>query len=103
MFIEPSERDHPIQNQVDISYPYCPLSASFESYGILWMCRALFVRPWVTAATKLRSFDSYKLWVGSVSFASNCLRSVDLHRADSLLCLNLWVGRCGFTPGWTLG
>ena len=42
-------------------------------------------------ATKLQSFDSYKLWVNELHFASNDLVSVDLHRSDSLGVLELYA------------
>ena len=45
----------------------------------------------LAAATKLRTFDSYKLWLGSLSFASNSLKSIDLHRSDSLGRLKIWA------------
>lgn len=43
------------------------------------------------AATKLETFDSYKLWVERLAFASNALLSVDLHRSDCLDSLSLWA------------
>jgi hypothetical protein len=48
------------------------------------------------AATRLESFDSYKLWVKRLIFASNELRSVDIHRSDSLESLQLWAPRLEF-------
>ena len=38
------------------------------------------------AATRLESFDSYKLWVGHapLHFASNHLKTIRLHRSDTL-------------------
>jgi hypothetical protein len=42
-------------------------------------------------ATKLERFESYKCWVDRLKFASNALKSVNLHRADSLARLELWA------------
>lgn len=42
-------------------------------------------------ATELESFDSYKLWVHELHFASNNLASVDLHRSDALDTLTLYA------------
>jgi len=42
-------------------------------------------------ATVLEEFDSYKLWVGKLSFASNELHTIDLHRSDSLGSLTIWA------------
>mmetsp|Transcript_10161 Transcript_10161/g.25486 ORF Transcript_10161/g.25486 Transcript_10161/m.25486 type:complete len:121 (-) Transcript_10161:131-493(-) len=42
----------------------------------------------------LEKFDSYKLWSASkLTFASNALRSIRLHRAESLRELELWAPR----------
>ena len=44
------------------------------------------------AATGLVAFDSYKLWVHEpLTFASNELRSIDVHRADALPGLSIWA------------
>jgi hypothetical protein len=45
----------------------------------------------LTHATKLETFESYKCWIGRLTFASNALKSVTLHRADSLTRLELWA------------
>jgi hypothetical protein len=42
-------------------------------------------------ATALEKFDSYKLWVHELHFASNDLVSVDLHRSDGLGTLTLYA------------
>jgi len=42
-------------------------------------------------ATGLEVFESYKLWVEEIHFASNELLSVDLHRSDSLKKLGLFA------------
>jgi hypothetical protein len=43
-------------------------------------------------ATKLKTWVSYKCWVtGRLTFASNALKSVDLHRSDSLGSIELWA------------
>ncbi|KAL3910398.1 MAG: hypothetical protein SGPRY_009072 [Prymnesium sp.] len=42
-------------------------------------------------ATELEAFDSYKLWVDSLAFASNKLHTIDLHRSDSLRSLSMWA------------
>jgi hypothetical protein len=43
------------------------------------------------STTKLHSFESYKLRVGELSFASNDLEVVKLHRAELLQHLSLWA------------
>lgn len=44
------------------------------------------------AATKLEEFDSYKLWSNNeLTFASAALRSINLHRADTLGSLTVWA------------
>jgi hypothetical protein len=43
------------------------------------------------SATKLHTFESYKLRVGELSFASNDLSIVTLHRAELLQFLSLWA------------
>lgn len=45
----------------------------------------------LASATKLRSFESYKLRVGELFFASNDLEVVILHRAELLQFLSLWA------------
>ncbi|KAG1667361.1 hypothetical protein FOA52_001421 [Chlamydomonas sp. UWO 241] len=46
----------------------------------------------LAAATKLQTFDSYKLWSNSeLTFASNKLESIDLHRADCLQSIRIWA------------
>lgn len=43
-------------------------------------------------ATRLKTFDSYKLWSNrALTFASNKLESIDLHRADSLESVTIWA------------
>ncbi len=43
-------------------------------------------------ATKLKTWVSYKCWVtGRLKFASNALKSVDLHRSDALPSIELWA------------
>lgn len=50
------------------------------------------VADMLAAATKLETFDSYKLWSnGALRFASNELTSIDLHRTDSLQALSIWA------------
>ena len=45
-------------------------------------------------ATKLEKFDSYKLWCfDHISFASNHLTDINLHRSDSLRSIDLWAPR----------
>jgi len=43
------------------------------------------------ATPLLEEFDSYKLWVDELHFASNHLTSIDLHRSDSLSDLSIWA------------
>ena len=49
------------------------------------------INAMLSHATSLESFDSYKLWVSELHFASNELRSVDLHRSDALDTLTLYA------------
>jgi hypothetical protein len=49
------------------------------------------INAMLEAATQLESFDSYKLWVEELNFASNHLLSVDVHRSDSLERMTLWA------------
>jgi len=49
------------------------------------------VNKMLRLATTLETFDSYKLWVGELHFASNDLTSVDLHRSDALDTLTLYA------------
>ena len=42
-------------------------------------------------APKLKSLRCYKLWISSLSLASNELEVLDLHRSDSLGTLTLWA------------
>ena len=52
------------------------------------------VENMLRAATKLESFDSYKLWSNTaLCFASPALTSIDLHRADSLEFVSIWAPR----------
>ena len=59
-----------------------------------WMAhgKAHVVDNMLAAATKLESFDSYKLWSNRrLVFASPALRAIDLHRADPLESLSVWA------------
>jgi len=49
------------------------------------------INTMLRSATRLEKFDSYKLWVDELHFASNDLISVDLHRSDRLRTLTLWA------------
>ena len=52
------------------------------------------IETMLAAATRLRTFDSYKLWCGDcLCFASNDLTEVSLHRSDSLNGVSLWAPR----------
>lgn len=52
-----------------------------------------WVNDMLSHATKLRFFQSYKLWIDSISFASNDLEEIHLHRSDSLYRIQLWAPR----------
>lgn len=45
------------------------------------------------AATKLEKFQSYKLGVSTISFQSNELREIHLHRSDILGSVTIWAPR----------
>jgi len=51
------------------------------------------VQDMIDAAPKLEAFDSYKLWSNqAIAFeASNALRSLRVHRMDTLGYLELWA------------
>eukprot|EP01052_Picozoa_sp_SAG31_P034716 SAG31_NODE_4095_length_3592_cov_2.576009_3_plen_639_part_00 len=49
------------------------------------------VNTMLDRATALEKFDSYKLWVYELHFASNHLVDVDLHRSDSLDTLTMYA------------
>ena len=51
------------------------------------------INTMLRSATSLERFDSYKLWVDELHFASNDLREIDLHRSDSLDTLSIWAPR----------
>jgi hypothetical protein len=79
---------------------------------LYWKGEARIINKMLAAATKLRFFDSYKLWIiaaaediandcidiskGNLAFASNQLQSIDLHRADSLPSLSIWAPNLTF-------
>jgi len=54
-------------------------------------------RKWIdkmlAKATKLETFDSYKLMVRHLKFASNHLKSIRVHRAEVLRRIDLWAPR----------
>jgi hypothetical protein len=58
-------------------------------YGPIDDCS--WMNTMLASATKLQSFESYKLRVGELSFASNDLEVVKLHRAELLQFLSLWA------------
>ena len=46
----------------------------------------------LAAATELETFETYKLWVsGELHFASNHLKTIDLHRSDGLPGISFWA------------
>ena len=49
------------------------------------------VNRMLARATALEKFDSYKLWVHELHFASNHLADVDLHRSDGLHTLTIYA------------
>eukprot|EP00873_Tetraselmis_striata_P004600 jgi/Tetstr1/424864/TSEL_001494.t1 len=52
------------------------------------------VQGMLDAATKLCTFESYKLWSNNaIAFASNALTDIKLHRSDSLSAIELWAPR----------
>jgi len=52
-----------------------------------------WLQDMLDTATKLKKFDSYKLRVGYLKFASNHLESICLHRAELLQCVDIWAPR----------
>ena len=52
-----------------------------------------WVRNMLQHATILETFDSYKLWIGHITFASNKLKTIRLHRADNLSRLTVYAPR----------
>jgi hypothetical protein len=61
-----------------------------ETDGVL-VSRCDVVNTMLRHATSLETFESYKLWVEDLHFASNELVEVDLHRADALSTLRLFA------------
>jgi hypothetical protein len=55
--------------------------------------KSLWLNKMLQRATKLESFDSYKLLVRHLSFASNHLKSIRLHRPDLLGRIDVWAPR----------
>ena len=53
--------------------------------------RSNYINEMLEAAQMLEKFDSYKLWVGDLKFASNHLEIIDLHRSDGLETLSIWA------------
>jgi len=50
------------------------------------------INDMLAAATRLETFDCYKLWVeDELCFASNELEIIDLHRSDSLDGISIWA------------
>ena len=50
------------------------------------------INSMLTAATELETFETYKLWVSEeLRFASNHLKTIDLHRSDGLPGISLWA------------
>ena len=50
------------------------------------------VNRMLAVATRLQTFDAYKLWmVEELNFASNHLKSIELHRSESLKVLSIWA------------
>eukprot|EP00038_Savillea_parva_P012791 m.206983 g.206983 ORF g.206983 m.206983 type:complete len:381 (-) comp23533_c0_seq1:138-1280(-) len=57
-----------------------------------WTGSAAVVNVMLEHATRLVEFTSYKLWVWEpITFASNALRVVDIHRSDSLQGITIWA------------
>ena len=49
------------------------------------------IHQMLITATKLVHFQSYKLWVYEpLCFASNCLKTIKVHRSDSVGALSVW-------------
>lgn len=62
---------------------------SFSIYYWNGDCR--IINRMLQTATQLESFDSYKLWVDELHFASNALADINLHRSDALDTLTIWA------------
>ena len=58
-----------------------------------------WVQDMLDVASALECFESYKLWTNSISmltFAGPQLRSIDIHRSDSLEGVSIWAPRLGY-------
>eukprot|EP00288_Rhodomonas_lens_P007864 CAMPEP_0177723678 /NCGR_PEP_ID=MMETSP0484_2-20121128/18335_1 /TAXON_ID=354590 /ORGANISM="Rhodomonas lens, Strain RHODO" /LENGTH=272 /DNA_ID=CAMNT_0019236119 /DNA_START=420 /DNA_END=1234 /DNA_ORIENTATION=- len=73
----------------------CELKLSLpelRSFSIhYWNGDSGIINSMLQAATHIESFDSYKLWVDELHFASNALTDIDLHSSDSLDTLSIWA------------
>mmetsp|Transcript_30028 Transcript_30028/g.52715 ORF Transcript_30028/g.52715 Transcript_30028/m.52715 type:complete len:392 (+) Transcript_30028:44-1219(+) len=56
-----------------------------------WRGDSKIINDMLKAAKNLIRFDSYKLWVDELHFASNRLLEIDLHRSDSLQEISIWA------------
>mmetsp|Transcript_4151 Transcript_4151/g.5617 ORF Transcript_4151/g.5617 Transcript_4151/m.5617 type:complete len:411 (+) Transcript_4151:212-1444(+) len=61
-----------------------------------WNGPSKIINDMLKAAQALERFESYKLRVTKMSFASNALQTIDLHRADRLEELSIWAPRLKF-------
>lgn len=56
-----------------------------EEFGSEWVVRMLENAP------ALRSFNSYKLWVPRIAFASNALEEIRIHRSDCMSSVRIYA------------
>lgn len=56
-----------------------------------WSGEDSVINRMLAHAEKLEHFDSYKLYVQSLTFASNHLEIIDLHRSDTLSQLRIYA------------
>ncbi len=70
----------------------CP---NLEEFSIFYWGSGNYkwLQDMLNTATKLKKFDSYKLRVRHLKFASNHLETVCLHRAELLHCVDIWAPR----------
>jgi len=61
-----------------------------------WSGPSKIINDMLKTAQALERFESYKLRVTKISFASNELQTIDLHRADRLEELSVWAPRLKF-------
>mmetsp|Transcript_17316 Transcript_17316/g.24225 ORF Transcript_17316/g.24225 Transcript_17316/m.24225 type:complete len:391 (+) Transcript_17316:212-1384(+) len=56
-----------------------------------WAGPSKVINDMLRVAVNLEVFETYKLWIDKLTFGSNVLHTIDLHRADKLRELLIWA------------